>query len=58
MTREEIVSMAKYVQFPYVNETYKDIYDSREVTRIPLASGYDPLYSKTVNDKHHYTRDD
>lgn len=55
MKREEIVSMAKYVQFPYVNETYKDIYDSREVTRIPLASGYDPLYSKTVNDKHHYT---
>ena len=55
MTREEIVSKAKYIQFPYMNKVYKDLYDSREVVRIPLASGYDPLYSMSVNDKHHYT---
>ena len=55
MTREELISKAKYIQFPYINETYADIYNSREVWKVPLEYNYNPLYFKSANDKHHYT---
>ncbi len=55
MTREEIIEKAKYIQFPYINEEYKDRYKSVATIKVPLAEGYNPLYSKAVHDTHHYT---
>lgn len=55
MTRKELISKAKYIQFPYINEEYRNFYKELEPVRVPLAKGYDPLYSNSVHDKHHYT---
>lgn len=55
MTRKEIIANAKYIQFPYINETYKDHYGKISPVKVPLAEGYNPLYSMAVNDTHHYT---
>lgn len=55
MTKEELVSKAKYIQFPYTNSVYMKIYNKRQVNRLPIAEDYNPLYSDSVNDKHHYT---
>lgn len=55
MTRKEIIANAKYIQFPYINEIYKELYKEVSPVLVPLADGYDPLYSDSVNDKHHYT---
>lgn len=59
MKREEIVRMAKYICFPYVNESYSQKYDGidREVHRIPIVEGKDVLYSRMPTNEHHYTTD-
>jgi hypothetical protein len=55
MTRKEIIANAKYIQFPYINKIYKEHYGDVSPVQVPLADGYNPLYSDSVNDKHHYT---
>ena len=58
MTLQEIVAKAKYIQFPYNNETYKEIYGERNPERLPILPGEDVLYKGMPRDNgHHYTTD-
>lgn len=54
MTINEILNNAKYIQFPLVNEKYKE-YQVNDIHRLPCVETYDPLYSLSDTDKHHYT---
>lgn len=55
MKREEIISKAKYIQFPFNNETYRNRYASVDAVRLPIVDG-NVLYSDMPdNNKHHYT---
>lgn len=54
MTKQEILNNAKYIQFPYINKTYKE-YDVPNIYKLPCITEYDPLYSCSSTDKHHYT---
>lgn len=58
MALQEIVAKAKYIQFPYNNETYKEIYGERNPERLPILPGEDVLYNGMPRDNgHHYTTD-
>lgn len=61
MTREEIISKAKYIQFPYANETYREKYSGFDVTRMPLVPKSVPIdrvmYVNMGDNGHHYTLD-
>lgn len=54
MTKNEILNKAKYIRFPLVNEKYKE-YQINDIHNLPCISEYDPLYSFSTTDKHHYT---
>lgn len=54
MTINEILNNAKYIQFPLVNEKYKE-YQVNDIYRLPCVKTYNPLYSLSTTDKHHYT---
>lgn len=56
MTIEEVVKKAKYIQFPYHNEEYKDYYDKRNPVRLPIIEGEEVLYTgMPKGNGHHYT---
>lgn len=56
MTIDEIVKKAKYIQFPYNNEEYKDYYDKRNPVRLPIIKGEEVLYTgMPKGNSHHYT---
>lgn len=54
MIKEEILNKAKYIQFPLVNKEYKE-YPIECIHKLPCIIQYDPLYSLSSTDKHHYT---
>lgn len=58
MTLKEVVGIAQYIQFPYMNEEYKDTYYStvkKEIHKTPIISGKEVLYPKMKGNEHHYT---
>lgn len=56
MTIDEIVAKAKYIQFPYHNETYSNAYKDRDVIKLPIIEGGNVLYTGMPRDNgHHYT---
>lgn len=59
MTKEEIVSIAKYICFPYRNRVFGEKYDNcgRDVHRLPILEDVDALYSDMPGNEHHYTTD-
>lgn len=56
MTIDEIVKKAKYIQFPYNNEEYKDYYVERNPLRLPIVKDKEVLYTgMPKGNGHHYT---
>lgn len=55
MTIKELLDKAIYIQFPYINKEYRDRYRKRKPVKVPKVKDYDPLYSDSVHDTHHYT---
>lgn len=59
MTREEIVNKAVYVQYPFNNEVYRDLYKEYKPVRFPIISSSTPLkkvmYINMGDNGHHYT---
>lgn len=54
MTKDEILNKAKYIQFPLINKEYKE-YQINNIHKLPCVKTYNPLYSLSTTDKHHYT---
>lgn len=56
MTLNEIVNNAKYIQFPYANESYHD-YEKigNKINKLPILSDENVLYEKMPGNQHHYT---
>ena len=56
MKREELIDMAKYIQFPYNNERYKDSYETVNPIKLPIIKNGNVLYKGMPKDNgHHYT---
>lgn len=56
MKREELIDMAKYIQFPYNNEIYKDYYETVNPIKLPIIKNGNVLYKGMPKDNgHHYT---
>lgn len=56
MTIEEIITKAKYIQFPYVNKEYNEIFTSRNPVKLPIIPEGGVLYKDMPKDNgHHYT---
>lgn len=56
MRREEIISKAKYIQFPFNNEEYREYYNDRDVIKLPIIPEGGVLYTGMPKDNgHHYT---
>lgn len=55
MTREEIVENAKYIQFPYNNEVYRNYYEKVNPKRLPIIKDKTVLYTNMNDNGHHYT---
>lgn len=56
MTLEEVVKKAKYIQFPYNNEEYRDYYVKRNPLKLPIVEGEEVLYTgMPKGNSHHYT---
>lgn len=56
MTIKEVVNNAKYIQFPYNNEEYKDYYNERNPLRLPIIKDEEVLYTgMPKGNGHHYT---
>lgn len=55
MTKLEILNKAKYIQFPYKNQTFKDYSKYKiNVNRLPLLE-FNTLYNLMPTNNHHYT---
>lgn len=57
MTKEEILNKAKYIQFPLVNNSYKEDYKEliNNIERLPIIKEHSVLYDDITGDEHHYT---
>ena len=56
MTIKEVVKQAKYIQFPYNNESYKTDYDEKNPVKLPIIPGENVLYTDMPKGNgHHYT---
>lgn len=58
MTLEEVVKKAKYIQFPFHNTEYKDLYEDKNPIKLPIINDKEVLYTGMPKDNsHHYTTD-
>lgn len=56
MKIKDIINKAKYIQFPYNNEKYKEIYITRNPVRLPIIPEGGVLYTNMPkSNSHHYT---
>lgn len=56
MKLEELVKKAKYIQFPYLNQEYKLIYEERHPIKLPILRNQEVLYTgMPKSNEHHYT---
>lgn len=57
MTSDEILNKAKYIQFPLVNNSYREDYKDYidNIYRLPIITDENVLYNSLSGDEHHYT---
>lgn len=55
MTRDEIIRKAKYIVFPYRNNTYSNYYKDIDAKYAPIIPDGSVLYSNMKGNEHHYT---